>query len=119
MPIYVYRCPECGAEREEIRKVSEIDEPAPTCKGGEFSDPDAHRPAPMERAPTTASFGFKTAGGNFAWFSPSHGAVTKGNRRPKTISTGHGLGGHRPQASPKNDPDFRAALVRKISGGTP
>ncbi len=114
MPIYAYRCEECGAEAEEVRRLSEFDAPGPTCKGGSFSAEDSHAPRVMARAPTAASFGFKTKGGNFAWFSPSHGAVTRGNRRPKTISTGHGLGGHRPRASPKNDPEFRKQVVQMI-----
>ncbi len=115
MPIYVYRCPECGAEAEEIRRIADMDAPAPTCKGGPYSSEDSHAPALMARAPTTASFGFKTRGGNFAWFSGSRGSATRGNRRPKTISRGAGLGGRRAPPSPKNDPEFRAQVVRAIS----
>lgn len=111
MPIYIYRCPGCGAEQEELRS---FDDPGPNCHGWAT---EAHEPTRMVRIPAAASFGFKTAGGNFAWFSPSHGAVTKGNRKPKTITTGDGLGGHRPHASPKNNPEFRAALAKKITEG--
>ncbi len=103
MPIYIYRCPE-GHEVELIESLAEGALPH-VCACS----------APMSRAPTAASFGFKTAGGNFAWFSGAHGPVTRGNRRPRTISTGHGLGGRRAPPSPKRDPEFRARLVREFA----
>jgi hypothetical protein len=119
VPIYVYRCPACGREAEELRRVSECGEAGPTCKGGAINDEASHAPVAMPRAPTTASFGFKTKGGNFASFSPSHGPVTRGNRRPKTVSRGAGLGGRRPPPSPKNDPEFRAQLAEFSKGKKP
>lgn len=118
MPIYIYRCPKCDAEVEEIRSFSEFDAPGPTCKGGAFSDPAAHAPVTMTRAPTTASIAFATPGGNVASFSSSRGPIARGNRRPKTISTGHGLGGHRPHASPRTDPKFRETIVGMVKKGS-
>lgn len=112
MPIYVYRCPQCGREAEEIRRVSEADAAPPRCFGDRLVPPPYG--TSMVRVPQAASFGFKTRGGNFASFSPSHGPVTRGNRRPRTISRGNGLGGHRPPASPKRDPEFRERIVKMI-----
>lgn len=88
MPMYVFKCPapECEQEREELRRVSEIDEPGPGCPSHDLR---------MKRVPTTASFGFKTAGGNYAMFSGAHGPATTGSRKIPTIGKGHGLGGHR------------------------
>lgn len=87
MPIYAYRCEHCNAETEEVRMLSEVYDRGPRCPCSDG--------AVMTRVPSAASFGFKTKGGNFASFSGAHGPVTKGNRRPKTIRKGQGLGGHR------------------------
>ena len=87
MPMYVFRCPRC---REEQESLQAFDDPAPKCCGGTTN-----------RVPTTASFGFRTLGGNIARFSPSHGPVTKGNKKATVIGKGHGLGGHRGRTPPK------------------
>lgn len=87
MPMYVFRCPRCHEEMEALQAFTD---PAPR-----------HCGETTNRVPTTASFGFRTLGGNIARFSPSHGPVTKGNRRPATIGHGHGLGGHRGRTPPK------------------
>lgn len=89
MPIYEYRCAQCGAQSEEIRSISRAED----------SGPD-HCGAPMQRVPSAAGCQFMTAGGNPYNFTPSHGHVTKGNRKPQTIGYGHGLGGHKGRKPP-------------------
>jgi hypothetical protein len=85
--MYVFRCTRC---REEIEALQAFDDPAPK-----------HCGETTNRVPTTASFGFRTLGGNIARFSPSHGPVMKGNKRPATIGNGHGLGGRKGRTPPK------------------
>ena len=96
MPIYAYRCPSCGSEIEELRSLRD-ETPPPTHCGGE-----------TVRIISAASFGFRTAGGNVYGFSPSHGPVTKGNRKPKTIYRSD-LGGRR--AKPKIRPGADGKVV--------
>jgi putative FmdB family regulatory protein len=99
MPIYVYRCPACSTEVEEIRSITDTS-PAPRHCGRE-----------MNRAPTTASFAFRTAGGNLAGFSPSHGPVTKGNRKPKTITNSMLGRGKRPKRMLRQRPDGKVEVL--------
>lgn len=101
MPIYVYRCPECKRQIEAIETVAEGALPHVFCACD----------VPAMRVPQAASFGIKTRGGNWAAFYGSHGPVTKGNRKPKTISRGNGLGGHRPPPSPHRDPAMRRQVL--------
>ena len=75
----------CGDIKEELAKQGD---PAPLCHGQ------------MQRILSPTSFAFVTKGGNLFNFSPSKGRVTKGNRKPKTITTGDGLGGHRGRRTP-------------------
>jgi putative FmdB family regulatory protein len=42
MPIYLYKCPECGTEIEQLQ---DYDARAPVCQG----DGEDHDPTPMER----------------------------------------------------------------------
>lgn len=67
--------------------VSEVNDPGPQCPCSDG--------ALMTRVPSAVSFGFMTKGGHFASFSGAAGPVVKGNRRPKTIRRGAGLGGRR------------------------
>lgn len=91
MPLYEFECPVCHAVKEELMKQGEA---APRCC------------TQMERILSPTSFAFVTKGGNLFNFSPSHGRVTKGNKKQgvKTIGHGHGLGGvrgRRPPTAPK------------------
>lgn len=97
MPIYAYRCKSCGTEVEELRSLKD-ETPPPTHCGGE-----------MARILSAASFGFATKAGNIYNFTPSHGRVTRGNRKPKTISRGD-LGGKRPRARILPGPDGKAVI---------
>jgi len=84
MPLYEDLCTACGHLQEEIRRVSD---PAPT-----------HCGQPMERQLGTAMLGHRTRGGNDI-YSAATSTTTKGNRKPKTIGRGHGLGGRRKNPS--------------------
>jgi predicted nucleic acid-binding Zn ribbon protein len=86
VPIYEYECPVCNTVKEELAKQGD---PAPLCC------------TQMTRILSPTSFAFRTLGGNLARFSPSHGPVMKGNKRPVTIGNGHGLGGRRGRTPPK------------------
>jgi putative FmdB family regulatory protein len=100
MPVYTDRCEACGREAEDIRSVSA---PQPECCG-----------RPTVKVPASASFAFKTKGGNLFNFSPSSGRVTKGNRRPKVITRGIGLGGRRkpPRIRTEADGKVHTEVVR-------
>lgn len=82
MPIYEYLCEACGEQTEEIFTSVKVVTPT-------------HCDQPMKRLVSGASFAFKTRGGNLIGFSGSHGPVSKGNKRPKEIGRGHGVGGRR------------------------
>jgi len=85
MPLYEYACMNCDRRVEEYRRLSEIDLPAPTCDCG----------SAMKIVPARFGIAFVTRGGNLYRMTPAAGKVTKGNRKPKTVSRGHGLGGRR------------------------
>jgi hypothetical protein len=64
MPLYVYRCPKCNAQREIQRKIAERDEPV-MCSHGDplllpLNGSDIHA-TPMERIPTAPLGGFPGA----------------------------------------------------------
>jgi len=48
MPIYVFRCPRCGKQLEELRRVGNYSKPYCYCEN--------MRAIPMELAPTFAAF---------------------------------------------------------------
>lgn len=56
MPIYEYKCPECGAETEKLQRM---DEPPPTCEGTEEAE---HKPVEMTRKVSGGSFILKGGG---------------------------------------------------------
>ena len=57
MPIYEYKCPDCGHEAEELVKMSDPDPPCPECKAEE-------KDVLMEKAVSKGSF--KLQGGGWA-----------------------------------------------------
>jgi len=84
-PVYEYLCDSCGKKLEDYRPVRECDAQGPVCCG-----------APSRRILSLAGMALLTKGGNWSHVTPAAGMVTKGNRKPKTIGRGHGLGGRRP-----------------------
>lgn len=81
MPIYEYQCTKCGEKTEEIITTSNVAAPV-------------HCGEVMQRLASASSFAFRTKGGNLVGFSGSHGSA-KGNKRPREIGRGHGVGGRR------------------------
>jgi putative FmdB family regulatory protein len=60
MPLYVYKCPACGLQREEMRTVAERDV-LPCCNGTlmEVAEPIGHELEVMQRVITAAAFHVK------------------------------------------------------------
>lgn len=92
MPIYVDFCGKCEREAEDIRSISA---PAPECCG-----------EPMRKLPALASMNFRTANGNTYNWNGGVGRIYQhgGRPKPKTIGTGHGVGGRR------KNPSIRKAI---------
>ena len=100
MPIYSFRCNACDAERDEYRSLSDRDLPADCPCGGT-----------MRQVPAVCGMAFITKGGNWMSITPATGHVTKGNRRPRTIGNGHGLGGRRKNPTLRKTDDGRVAVI--------
>ena len=49
MPIYAYECTECGAIEEELRKISEREEPILCPRDGKKMLPVLSRPSPLRK----------------------------------------------------------------------
>lgn len=102
MPLYAYRC-ECGAEREAVREVAARDERTSCAVCG----------LPMARVPALIGvIAHNTKGGNLM-HSTTTGSTWKGNRKPKTISRGNGLGGHPGRTPPRIYADPKPPEVKR------
>jgi putative FmdB family regulatory protein len=98
MPLYSFTCDVCGQKEDDLRPVHRRNEPI-YCHCGNR----------MERQLTVPSaVAIVTAGGNLI-HSVTTSSTWKGNRRPKTIGRGHGLGGRRPP------PTMAKTMAEKIA----
>ena len=105
MPLYEYRCPDCGHEFEEIQKVSA---PAitdcPSCGGGEVA-----------KQIGLSSFSLKGSG----WYSDHYGL--KGSSAPSGDSGGGGdapASAPSPAPAPSPSPSPSPSPKSSDSGGT-
>jgi hypothetical protein len=82
VPLYTLYCPSCRASRDEVRPVAERNMPTPCTCG-----------ADMQRQPELIGVIAHNTKGGHLMHSTTTGSTWKGNRKPKTIGKGHGLGG--------------------------
>lgn len=86
MPIYVFECGKCGHSEEGFYSSTAVARPQ-------------HCKTAMHKVPSIVGSAFITKGGNWFKFNGASGPMLKGNRKPKVIGTGHGLGGRKPKPS--------------------
>jgi predicted nucleic acid-binding Zn ribbon protein len=90
MPMYNYECSAEPAHRyEQFESLSAHE----VTKAAGFRC--ATCGAPAAQTPQVASSAFVTKGGNLYRFTGANGPVTRGNKKPVTVTRGKGLGGRR------------------------
>lgn len=102
MPLYAIKCAACDVMRDVVRCVDERDAPESCRCGGS-----------MARVPALIGvIAHNTKGGNLM-HSTTTGSTWKGNRKPRTISRGNGLGGHPGRTPPRLYADPKPPEVKR------